>query len=81
VSETITIEPIGRWGKYPVFAAKIGSLGSSCVLVKRKRSFAEGDAIEYCNERDLDGMSKSCTPKWERGTVWKVDGDRLFISR
>jgi hypothetical protein len=81
MSAAVKLEPIGRWGKHPTFAAKIGTYSSACVLIRRKRQFREGDALYFCDERDLKGMSKSCTPVWKFGRIWKIEGDRLFISR
>jgi hypothetical protein len=79
--EPVKLEPIGRWGRYPTFQAKVGTLGSTCVLIRRQRAFSEGDVIRYCEEHHLKGMGKSCTPIWQPGRIWKIEGDCLFISR
>lgn len=71
----------GQWGRFPTYCAKIGTLGSSCVLIKRVRQFHEGQHIYYCDEPDLHGMSTGCTPTWHRGCIWKIEDNRLFINK
>ena len=50
-------------------------------MIKRIRKFQEGQRIEFCDTKDLRGMSTGCTPPWKSGRIWKIDGDRLFISK
>ena len=73
------VTPIGRWGRRPTYSAKVGTRGSTVVLVKRVRSFFVGQRIEYCETSDLCGMSVACTPTWRKGIVYRIDGNRLFI--
>lgn len=77
----VTLDSIGRWGRFPTFEAKIGSTSSCCVLVRRARAFYVDQGIDYCDEQDLQGMSKSCTPTWQRGHIWKIEANRLFINK
>lgn len=51
------------------------------MVVKRDRKFYVGQFIYYANEYDLRGMSTGCTPPWERGRIWKIEDNRLFINR
>jgi hypothetical protein len=75
----IAIQTVGRWGRRPLYAAKIGSGSSACVVVKRARKFAVEQRIEFANERDLRGMSTGQTPKWRVGYIWLIEDERLFI--
>jgi hypothetical protein len=59
----------------------VGTFSGCIVLIKRVRKFLEGQRIEFCDTKDLRGMSTGCTPKWEAGKIWKIDGGRLFISK
>lgn len=75
------IEPLGNWGKRVTFLAKIGTFSSAEIVVKRKRDFNVDDRIEFADTKDLRGMSVGCTPQWQVGRIWKIEGDMLFISR
>lgn len=74
------IETLGRYGKRPTFQAKIGTMSSAEIIVKRARIFREGQRIEFANTKDLRGMSVSATPPWRSGSIWKIEDNRLFIS-
>lgn len=69
------------WGRRPTYSAKVGTRGSTVVIVKRVRKFFVGQSIEFCELSSLRGMSKGCTPPWKRGTVYKIDDNRLFIEQ
>lgn len=75
----IAVSPVGRWGRFPTFQAKVGTGSSSCILVRRTRRFSVGQFIAFAEEHHLAGMATGCTPKWRRGRVWKIEDDRLFI--
>jgi hypothetical protein len=79
--EAIRIEPIGYWGRRPEYLAKVGTFSGCIVLIKRARKFLEGQRIQFCDTKDLRGMSQSCTPKWESGKIWKIEDGRMFISK
>lgn len=81
MSEPIQIEPVGKWGRHPEYLAKVGSFSSAVVLIKRVRKFLEGQRIEFCDTKDLRGMSTGCTPMWRSGRIWKIEDGRLFIKK
>lgn len=74
------VQPAGRWGRRPTYAAKVGTFGSTVIVVKRARRFKVNQRIEFAELTDLDGMSVGCTPKWRHGLIWKIEGDRLFVN-
>jgi hypothetical protein len=71
----------GRRGRQPTFQAKIGTMPSAIIIVKRVRDFEVGQRIEYADTYELRGMSVGMAPRWHRGTVWKIECDRLYIDR
>lgn len=75
------IVPIGSWGRYKTWVAKVGTLPSSLILIRRSRDFCAGQRIWFCDEWDLQGTSKGCTPRWESGHIDKIQGNLLFVSR
>jgi hypothetical protein len=75
------LKPTDRWGRHPLFQAKVGTFSGTLVMVKRVRDFELNQRIDYCEITDVDGMSTGCTPPWKHGIIWKIDGDRLFISK
>ena len=77
--ETIPVTPVGHHGRMPTFQAKIGTLSSTCIVVKRTRKFYVGQAIEFAELSDLSGMCVGVAPRWRHGIVWKIEDDRLFI--
>jgi hypothetical protein len=77
----IAVEPTGKWGKYNEYLAKVGTFSGCLVLIKSKRKFAVGMRIQFCDTKDLEGMSTGCTPKWRYGMIWKIEDGRLFISK
>jgi hypothetical protein len=79
--EAVRIEPVGRWGRHPEYLAKIGTFSGAIVLIKRVRKFLEGQRIEFCDTKDLRGMSTGCTPTWQSGKIWKIDDGRIFITK
>jgi hypothetical protein len=79
--ELIEIEPEGRWGKQPLYPAKIGTFSSTHVMVKRVRKFHVEQRIQYCELKSVQGMSTGCTPPWKTGRIWLIDGGRLFINK
>lgn len=80
-AKPVEIEPVGKWGKYNEYLAKVGTFSGCIVLIKRVRKFLEGQRIEYCDTKDLRGMAKGFPPKWESGRIWKIEDGRLFISK
>ncbi len=77
--ETTTVATVGRWGKFPTFAAKVGTMAGSNVLVKRARAFYVNQRIDFAEEHHLAGMSVGMAPKWRHGSIWKIENDRLYI--
>ena len=77
----IMVSITGRWGRYPLFLAKVGTMPGSLVMIKRARSFEAGQIIQFSEERENSGRCKSCTPRWHGGRISKVGDDRLFIDR
>lgn len=74
------VTPIGRRGRQPTYQAKVGTMGSSVVVIKRARKFKVGQRIEFAETHDLNGCSVSMAPKWRTGTIWLIEDDRLFIN-
>lgn len=79
--ERTTIAPAGRWGRFPLYMAKVGTMSGCLVMVRRKRSFAVGEAIKYATLDSVDGICVGVTPKWQGGLVSRISDDRLFIDR
>ena len=75
-----TIPTAGRWGRFPLFMAKIGTMPGSTILVKRARRFYKGQSLSFCKLENVMGICKGCTPRWQRGYVWMVESGRLFIN-
>ena len=75
----VQIPSFGRWGRFPLFVAKIGTMSSSTIIVKRDRRFYKGQTIQFCKREELEGRRVGCAPKWQHGYVWQVDDGRLFI--
>lgn len=80
-AKAIEIKPVSKWGKRPLYAAKIGTYGSALVLVKRVRKFYVGQQIKYADSNSLRGMSVGCMPNWQNGRIWLIEDNRLFITR
>lgn len=78
--ELIEVEPAGNWGRYTTYLAKVGTLSSCLVLVKRVRKFHVKQRIEFVEEHSLRGCSKGIAPRWRQGYIWKIEDNRLFIS-
>ena len=57
----IMVSIAGRWGRYPLFLAKVGTMPGSLVMIKRARSFEAGQIIQFSEERENSGRCKSCT--------------------
>ena len=72
---------IDKWGRFPTFAAKIGTGPGTVIIVRRDRSFHVGQRIKFAEVSALRGMSTGVTPPWQSGTIWRIDDNRLFISR
>jgi hypothetical protein len=79
--ESVCVSPVDRWGRRLVYAAKVGTMSGTLVLIKRARRFYEGQFIYYVETKELEGMSTGCTPRWHYGTIWKIEGGRIFINR
>ena len=71
---------VRRWGRFPLFPAKVGTGPSTLILVRRDRTFAVGQRIKFATLDDVQGMCQGVTPRWRNGVVWKIDGGRLFVS-
>lgn len=77
-----TLIPVGKWGRYPLFQAKVGTMPGCLVLIKRKRSFMSGDMIQYILRQEVEGRRTCCAPsKWHGGMISKIGDNRLFIER
>ncbi len=78
----IEVEPVPiRWGRQPLYSAKVGT-GSSClVMIRRSRKFYLKQFVSFCTLEDVNGMSVGMTPPWRRGRITKIDErwDMLFI--
>jgi len=77
----MTINSIGRWGRFPTFQAKIGTGPSAVIIVKRVRDFHVDQWIQFAERSDLAGMCVGCTPTWHGGIITKIENDRLFVDR
>lgn len=75
------IYPVSNWGRKELFQAKVGTLSSTLVMVRRIRKFHVGQFIRFAELKDVDGMSIGCTPPWRGGVITRIDGNRLFIER
>ena len=73
------VMPISRWGKQPLYQAKIGTGPSALIMVKRQRRFHVGQRLQFADREDVRGMCVGCTPKWRGGIVWKIESDRLYV--
>lgn len=73
-------DKLNRWGRFPLFDAKISTGPSSLVIVRRARKFHVGQLIWFVEWSDLRGMCIGVTPPWRRGTIWKIENERLFIN-
>ena len=79
--ETIAVQPcLARWGRFPTYLAKVGTMGSTCIVVKRTRRFHVGQSIQFAETSDLTGMCKGMPPRWRYGDIWKIEDDRLFVN-
>ena len=76
----IVVSPIGRWGRFPTYAGKVGTGSSCCLLIKRTRTFYVEQRIEFAIEHELRGMSTSIAPRWNEGIIWKIEDERLFVN-
>lgn len=75
----MTVIPCGHWGRKPLYSAKVGTGPSNLVMIKRIRDFDPGMAIQFAAMEDVRGMCVGVTPNWRRGTIWKIENDRIFI--
>jgi hypothetical protein len=71
----------GRWGRFPTYQAKVGTMSGSIIIVKRLRDFEVGQRVQYAETYELRGTSTGMAPKWSGGIIWKIESDRLFIER
>jgi len=76
----VKVTPVGRRGRQPTYQAKIGTMGSTTIIVKRAREFEVGQRLEFAEVMDLRGCSVGVTPRWRSGIVWLIEDDRLFIN-
>jgi len=79
--ERIDVQPISRWGKQPLYSAKIGTTASNLIMVRRARRFFVNQHIYFAALSEVEGMSVGCTPRWRTGYIWKIESNRLFIER
>lgn len=75
------VRPISRWGRQPLYSAKIGTTASNLIMVYRVRKFRVNQQIKFATISDVEGMSKGCTPRWSSGRIWKIESNRLFVER
>lgn len=76
----IVVSPIGRWGRFPTFAGKVGTGSSCCLLIKRARRFYVEQRIEFAMEHELRGCSTGMSFRWHVGIIWKIEDERLFVN-
>lgn len=78
----VVIHPASeKWGRFPMFFAKVGTGPSDLVIVRKVRKFFVGQRINFVRSDDVKGMKKGSSPDWWRvGIVWKIEDNRLFIS-
>jgi hypothetical protein len=74
------LNPVDRWGRKPLYQAKVGTMSGSLIMVKRARDFEVDQRIEFAELQDVRGMSVSMAPRWRTGIIWKIEDDRLFIN-
>ncbi len=82
----VMVTPVDKWGKRPLFQAKIGTHSGTLILVKRARRsgqpFEEHERVEYVDYSEVKDRSVGMAPQtWHDGVVWKVEDNRIFISR
>lgn len=73
--------PVSNWGRKQLYQAKVGTLGSTLVMVRRVRKFHVGQSIRFAELKDVDGMCVGCTPSWRGGVIHRIDDNRLYIER
>jgi len=71
----------GRRGRHPTFQAKIGTMPGTIIIIKRVRNFEVGQHIEFADICDLLGMSVGMAPRWQRGVIWLIEGNRLYVNK
>jgi len=76
----IELQPVSRWGRFPLYQAKVGTGSSTTIMVKRQREFFVGQRMQFAERSDVEGMCVACTPKWRDGSVWKIEDGRLFVN-
>lgn len=75
------VQPISRWGRKPLYSAKVGTTSSNLIMVYRVRKFHINQMIQFATLSEVEGMSIGCTPKWRSGRIWKIEANRLFVER
>lgn len=80
----IDVTAVQRWGRRPLFQAKIGTHPSTLVVVRGAplsgaTAFEVGRRIEFADHSDLRGCSKVLSPRWSWGIIWKIEDNRLYI--
>ena len=75
------VEPISRWGRQPLYSAKIGTTASNLIMIRRVRRFHVNQQIYFATLSEVEGMSVGCTPQWRSGIIWKIEDNRLFVNR
>jgi hypothetical protein len=80
-TQRVDVQPISRWGRQPLYSAKIGTTASSLIMVRRVRRFYVKQHIFFAALSEVEGMSVGCTPKWCSGYIWKIEANRLFVER
>jgi hypothetical protein len=79
VSSSEFVMPVDRWGRHPLYQAKVGSGPSDLIMVRRARKFRVGMNIHFATISDVRAMSTGVTPKWRSGNIWKIEDNRLFV--
>ena len=72
--------PVGRWGRFPTYQAKVGTMPGTTIVVKRARKFHVDQWINFADVCDLRGMSTGMTPRWRGGIIWKIEDNRIFVN-
>lgn len=73
----VYIKPVGRWGRQPTYAARVGRfILKTVIVVKRVRLFTAGQHIQFA---EFCHLSAGSAPKWRNGIISKLEFDRIFV--
>jgi hypothetical protein len=83
---TTFVMPVDKWGRRPLFQAKVGTMSATLVLIKGARragqDFFMDERIAYFEWSELQGRAVGFGPHdWHNGVIWKIEDNRLFINK